>query len=264
MIQGGFIYAIGVQGETAVKIGSTSTTVEERLQALQTGYPSRLGILASVYVPAYLRQIEKRVHALLAAHRIRGEWFAVPMDTVRLTALVREATPQFAEMLVAVPTETPAPQALPIPTRPQPPMPCFLVLGAPIGIWMQKHYALDFLLRQRLVRVDPKDKIALVDPPSVYANVLPSTMVHSFRSYVIDEGQDVAQAPSGYPHYQWRYGWMTHCGTVTLRVTARTHEVMTMGTRCTLTAHVPPGYTQCAYCLRQRRNDNFAKGPHTR
>jgi DNA-binding XRE family transcriptional regulator len=88
---GGTIYAIGAKERSEVKIGSTTTSVESRLRALQTGYPWRLAILAVVPVPATVRRIERQIHALLASHRLSREWFHVTIDTPILTGLVEQA-----------------------------------------------------------------------------------------------------------------------------------------------------------------------------
>ena len=65
--------------------------VSKRLQTLQVGQPFPLYLLASVSVEEDMHRVEKQVHAFLAEERHRGEWFAVPMDTARLTALVTQA-----------------------------------------------------------------------------------------------------------------------------------------------------------------------------
>jgi hypothetical protein len=74
---GGTIYAIGAVGTSFVKIGSTRTTVVERLKILQTGQPFPLQVVASVPVESNVRRIEKQVQAFLDAERLRGEWFDV-------------------------------------------------------------------------------------------------------------------------------------------------------------------------------------------
>jgi hypothetical protein len=46
MSEGGFIYAIGVEGVPSVKIGKTAGPVIKRLAMLQTGQPAPLKVLA--------------------------------------------------------------------------------------------------------------------------------------------------------------------------------------------------------------------------
>lgn len=93
---GGTIYAIGTVGTSWVKIGSTRTAVEKRLQTLQTGQPLPLQALAAIPVDTDLRRIEKLVHTFLADARQRGEWFDISMDTERLEALVVRAIQHIA------------------------------------------------------------------------------------------------------------------------------------------------------------------------
>jgi DNA-binding XRE family transcriptional regulator len=88
---GGTIYAIGAVGTSWVKIGSTRTAVEKRLQTLQVGLPFDLQAVAAIPVDTDLLRIEKRVHTFLADERRRGEWFDTPMDAKRLEALVVRA-----------------------------------------------------------------------------------------------------------------------------------------------------------------------------
>ena len=74
---GGIIYAIGTQGSTMVKIGSTRTSVEKRLKILQLGEPFRLHIVARMQIDADVRQLESYVHRFLERERKRGEWFDI-------------------------------------------------------------------------------------------------------------------------------------------------------------------------------------------
>src|SRR5919109_4459900 len=73
MEKGGYVYAIGIEGTTLVKIGRTQN-VEQRLRALQTGIPYRLKVL-KVYPCAEPQAIEQRMHALLKERCHVGEWF---------------------------------------------------------------------------------------------------------------------------------------------------------------------------------------------
>lgn len=86
---GGTIYAIGAEGTALVKIGSTRASVRSRLQALQTGYPLALSVLATAQVDGEVRQIEAHVHRFLADKRQRGEWFAIDaLDDQGLAQLI--------------------------------------------------------------------------------------------------------------------------------------------------------------------------------
>ena len=75
MLTGGYVYAIGVEGTTLVKIGRAGN-VERRLEALQTSMPHRLEILHTRWEED-IRFVEKALHRLLQAFRTRGEWFQV-------------------------------------------------------------------------------------------------------------------------------------------------------------------------------------------
>jgi transcriptional regulator with XRE-family HTH domain len=67
------------------------------LQTLQTGQPFPLQVLASIPVETDAHQIEKQVHAFLAAERRRGEWFEIDLDTPALEQLVVRAVQYVAE-----------------------------------------------------------------------------------------------------------------------------------------------------------------------
>jgi DNA-binding XRE family transcriptional regulator len=96
MPKGGTIYAIGMEGTSLIKIGSTTTSVESRLKLLQTGQPFPLRILAHVPVETDVLIIEHRIHAFLAEERRRGEWFDIALDAEALTTLVVRAV-QFVQ-----------------------------------------------------------------------------------------------------------------------------------------------------------------------
>ena len=84
MSTGGYIYAIGAEGESSVKIGKTIGPVATRLAALQVGHPARLQIRASVRVEQELDRLEKALHQVLETARLQGEWFAVVIDQEQL------------------------------------------------------------------------------------------------------------------------------------------------------------------------------------
>lgn len=93
---GGFLYAIGAEGASLVKIGCTKI-LENRLKALQTGYPFPLQIHAAVHVESNVQRIERYVHAFLAKERRQGEWFETTMNTAQLEALIVRAYTFFIE-----------------------------------------------------------------------------------------------------------------------------------------------------------------------
>jgi hypothetical protein len=80
-IGAGFVYVITNPDFAAVKIGTTSTFVEERQKAFQTGAPRKY-VVAHRRLALHRKQIEKRAHELLSDHRSEGgtEWFNVPVD----------------------------------------------------------------------------------------------------------------------------------------------------------------------------------------
>lgn len=75
MSQHGFIYAIRLSGTPFVKIGMTTTSVEERMKALQTGQPFPLEIIEAVPVDGNVIAIERGVHLRMHKQRWNGEWF---------------------------------------------------------------------------------------------------------------------------------------------------------------------------------------------
>jgi hypothetical protein len=67
------LYAIAAEHCGRVRVGVTSTTVEERRKALQRECPDDLRTLGWSTRHAHL---VRRVHAALAKHRVRGDWYA--------------------------------------------------------------------------------------------------------------------------------------------------------------------------------------------
>lgn len=67
----GFVYFIQAGKNGPIKIGWT-TSLEERIDALQTGCPFRLRVLAAI---EGTKQDEAAYHRQFAEHRMRGEWF---------------------------------------------------------------------------------------------------------------------------------------------------------------------------------------------
>lgn len=74
----------------AVKIGH-ATNAKARAAAIQTGSAESVLLMAFFYAPA---AVEKQLHAALAEHRIRGEWFRNCPEIEILAALAREGQPQ--------------------------------------------------------------------------------------------------------------------------------------------------------------------------
>ncbi len=71
------VYVIGPDGGP-FKIG-VANDVDVRLRQIQIDQPQPLAIMHRQVVPFSARYIvEKHAHAILAPHRVRGEWFGVP------------------------------------------------------------------------------------------------------------------------------------------------------------------------------------------
>ena len=87
---GGWIYAAKEADAPLVKIGCT-TVVSLRLRALERQWHTRLTCVAAVSVGTALFQVERRIHDLLRAHQIQGEWFYLHMSQQTLEALVARA-----------------------------------------------------------------------------------------------------------------------------------------------------------------------------
>src|SRR5712691_464261 len=126
--------------------------------------------------------------------------------------------------------------------------PVVLTLGAMIGMAMQKHYGWDDLLRRRLQRVDQKLQIALVHPPCLYASLPPATVMHDFRSYVIQEDDEQEAWVHAQERYRWRYNWWTLCGSFAVRVGIPTHQLILRGTRIQVYTAVPGWAQRCRTC----------------
>lgn len=68
----GTIYYIRCSETNFIKIGYTRGNPLARMASLQTGTPSKLGLMA---VHPGSMEMERKIHEKLAAHRVRGEWF---------------------------------------------------------------------------------------------------------------------------------------------------------------------------------------------
>ena len=66
------IYVISAVGTEYVKIGIAKNPIK-RMNDLQIGVPMLLVLIA---VADWPHAMEKRIHRVLADHRVRGEWFA--------------------------------------------------------------------------------------------------------------------------------------------------------------------------------------------
>ncbi len=73
-----FVYVVD-GGQGLVKIG-VSTDPTARLVTLQTGSPHRLRLAFTAPTFGHAFEIEQEAHAILAAQRANGEWFAVSSD----------------------------------------------------------------------------------------------------------------------------------------------------------------------------------------
>lgn len=84
----GRVYFLGPARDNApVKIGFTTGVVENRLKSIQTGYPERLTVLATVEGTIY---DESALHARFARARLHGEWFKRTPELMELMAAYRE------------------------------------------------------------------------------------------------------------------------------------------------------------------------------
>ena len=90
------IYAIGLETGGPLKIGRADN-LASRLSALQVSSSEPMKVWGSMEVARfYVREAESLAHAELAAHRVRGEWFDVPLDRA-MQAIgngIAQATPE--------------------------------------------------------------------------------------------------------------------------------------------------------------------------
>jgi hypothetical protein len=87
----GWIYAAREEGSPLIKIGYTQNHVRYRIQGLRREFKAAVILIAATHVRDYVYQVERRVHTLLAAQRITGEWFYLHMSQQALDALVAQA-----------------------------------------------------------------------------------------------------------------------------------------------------------------------------
>lgn len=78
-----YVYFIA-DGHGYVKIGMAND-IRARLDALQTANPHKLELYVGLKIPngkmSEARKIEKQLHKMFEADRIRGEWFKMPNIT---------------------------------------------------------------------------------------------------------------------------------------------------------------------------------------
>ncbi len=96
-----YVYEIGA-GDGLVKVG-WSSNVERRLDALQTGSPVTLRVIAAECcgTDCAAKAREKELHKLLAPHRLRGEWFRLNESdlVVHFSKVSGEISDEFANRL---------------------------------------------------------------------------------------------------------------------------------------------------------------------
>lgn len=68
----GFVYFVGEDEPSLIKIGWAKTSVEKRVRQLQTGSPLRLRVLATIVGS---RLDEKKLHRRFFELHSHGEWF---------------------------------------------------------------------------------------------------------------------------------------------------------------------------------------------
>jgi DNA-binding XRE family transcriptional regulator len=76
MSKTGFVYAIGIEATTYVKIGHAKSP-ERRLAAMQTSVPFKLELIYSLEVE-HPGDVERALHEMLDGSHVRGEWFEMP------------------------------------------------------------------------------------------------------------------------------------------------------------------------------------------
>lgn len=130
------------------------------------------------------------------------------------------------------------------------PSPILLTLGEQVGMYMQRHYGIGFLLTRVLDRVEQLPKIAATFPAPLWVQALPSTTRHTMRPYVIEEAADHAYFVADGDTRIWRYRWLTQCGVLALCVEANPTCVLTVGTRQEVYSAMPPWCVPCWSCAR--------------
>lgn len=80
------VYFIGEEdkGYCCSKIG-VAKDIEKRRRNLQTGNPSTIRLLGWINT-AESSKLERHLHGFFAATRVRGEWFAIKMQSLNILA----------------------------------------------------------------------------------------------------------------------------------------------------------------------------------
>ena len=128
--------------------------------------------------------------------------------------------------------------------------PLLLALGAQIGMHMQRHYSIGFLLNRVLTGVEQLPKIAATFPTPLWVQALPSTTLHTMRPYVIEEAKDHAYWVAEGDTRIWRYRWLTQCGSLVLRVEAAPTRLLVDRSRLEVCHTLPPWCLPCRSCAR--------------
>jgi hypothetical protein len=77
----GLTYVLQAGDQDLFKVGHTLTTVESRIQCLQTGCPWKLSVYKTI--PSFFPdRLEKVLQGMLRQYLTQGEWFAVPGETI--------------------------------------------------------------------------------------------------------------------------------------------------------------------------------------
>jgi hypothetical protein len=93
-----FVYFIQADDSRMVKIGRAKN-ITQRLQSLQCGNHENLSPLGAL---AGARALEEEIHELLAASRVRGEWFRpTPILRELMGAALTAATGRTVEEILA-------------------------------------------------------------------------------------------------------------------------------------------------------------------
>jgi hypothetical protein len=128
--------------------------------------------------------------------------------------------------------------------------PILLTLGAQVGVHMQRYYTIGFFLNRVLDRVEQLPKLSAQFPPGLLMQALPSTTVHTMRSYVIEEAEDHAYWVAEGDTRLWRYLWWSHCGMLKIRVEASPTRVLVDRSRLEVCHTMPPWCLPCVSCAR--------------
>jgi len=130
-----------------------------------------------------------------------------------------------------------------------------LTLGHQIGMHMERHYGIGFLLNRVLTGVEQLPKIAATFPTPLWVQALPSTTVHTMRPYVIELAADHAYFVAEGDTRVWRYHWVTQCGRLALRVEAQPPRLIRERSRLEVYKAMPPWCRLCTPCARMMQDE---------